>query len=271
MGDLLVTLATGLTMAIAAIVIIYRMIDGALHVAIGFSALIIMAAVMALAIKPPHPAVTGVVLVVTLTLLAFFPYAEGVIERTELRSIRGDQMARSYAAMQARDDNYVARFELAQQLYNQGFQPQAIELARSTMAKLSEKKDEVANRSVADIFYKEQAMLKRWMSQPVASPYTHCPACGHSNRVEDYFCVKCGEPYPFLIISKREVKSKVMGKLVIGWALLALFLPGFVAIAMGLSGGVRIAAGCGSLIAVGAVLYWLFKPPDYDKAGLDWN
>ncbi len=271
MGDLLVTLITGCVMAYAVIVIVFRMVDGSLNVAVGFSAIVIVLVLMAMAIQTRDPITPWAILGVSVSLIVFFPFAEGILERSELRSVGAGQMARSFEAMRARSDNYVARFELAQHLYSKGFQPQAIALSQATFEILDKTRDEVSNRSIADMFHKESILLRKWTSSPVESPVTTCPKCGQINRVQDILCSKCHEFYPLLIVSSHDVKAKVFSKLIFGWALIALFVPLSVRLTMSTDGIIRVALTLGTFAIVGLILFWLFKPPRYDKAAFDWN
>lgn len=265
-GELLITLGTGLVMAIGVLFLVWRMIDGDLPFVFGVVAIVLMMVALALAIKPPHPAIPGVVLVVMLTLLAFFPYAEGVLENVELRAVNAGQMARAFEVVRLRPDNYVAKFELARHLHDHGFKSQAIALSSATMAQLGTTRDEVKNQSMQDLFYKEQILLKRWHAEPGSVPVTTCPSCGQVNRAEDFVCAKCGANYPFEIIARNEVRPKVMGKLVLAWGCLAVAFPGIVAAALHFEGTMRIVAFVGGLVLVGVLFAWLFKPPSYAQS-----
>src|SRR4051794_4803078 len=112
-GSFFIAIACGVVLGVAVLLLIYKMIDGDLPVVAGASALIMILLAMALAIRPPHPSVPGVVLVCALALMAFFPYAEGVLEEFELRAVDANLIAKSYAAVQMRPDNFAAKFELA--------------------------------------------------------------------------------------------------------------------------------------------------------------
>lgn len=259
----MIALGSGLVGAIAVLLIIWRMIDGDLHVAAGFPAIILVIVAMAFAINPPHPAVPGVVLVVLLSLMVFFPYAEGILEEVEHRAIRAGQMARSFDIVRERPDNYVAKFQLAQLLHDHGFVAQAIYLASGTMSSLGTARDEVSNRSVQDMFYREQKQLERWIANPGPTISTTCPKCKHINKPDDFICAKCGTSYPLEIISNKEVRPKVMAKLVLAWGVLAVFIPVAVSVALNFAGPIRYAAFLGCVVAVGALFTWLFRAPRY--------
>jgi hypothetical protein len=241
------------------------MIDGDLPVVAGFSALIIIVLVMALAIKPPHPSVPGVVLVCALTLMAFFPYAEHVLEEFELRAVDANLIAKSYAAVQMRPDNFAAKFELAKLLHGHGFEAHAIYLSGSTLTGLSHDRDDVRNSSVRDMFYREEILLKRWQHGPQDPNPVKCPSCGAMNQPSDLFCNGCGRPYLLDVVRGQEIRPRVWAKLVLAWATLALLIPGIVALGMNLTGATRLIAFGGAFLVVGLLLAWLFRPPKHAR------
>jgi hypothetical protein len=263
-----IAIASGVVLGVATLMIIYKMVDGDLPVGPGLGAMIMIVVVMALAIRPPHPAVPGAVLVVAVTLMAFFPYAEKVLEAFELRAIDANRMAKSYAAVEARADNFAAKFELAKLLFEHGFHAQAINLARTTLDSLKDDRDEVRNQSLRDMFHREELLMKRWISTTTESVTTNsvCPSCGARNGPADIFCIKCRRPYLLDIVRSQEVKPRVWAKLVLAWATLALFIPGFVAIGMNLEGALRVIAFCVAFAGIGALLAWLFRPPRHATA-----
>ncbi len=265
LGVFLVSIATGLVLGTAVLLLIYKMVDGDLPVLPGICSLIMILFAMALAIKPPHPAVTGVIFVLALTLMAVFPYAEQKLEEFELRAIDAERLARSFSAVQARPDNFAAKFELARQLYDLGFHAQAIHLTSSTLDGLDTEQDQVRNQSLRDVFHREQVLLRRWQGQPMGAGALKCPSCGAFNRPTDLFCSGCGQPHMLNIVRGQEVKPRVWAKLVLAWAALALFIPGSVAIGMNLDGVVRFATFAASLAAVGILIGWLFRPPKHAK------
>jgi hypothetical protein len=260
---LLIALASGVVLGIAVLLIIYRMIDGNLHVGVGICALVMILVAMSLAVRPPHPAVPGVVLVSALALMAFFPFAEQKLEEFELRAVDAGRMAKSYKAIEVRPDNFAAKFELAKVLHEHGFGHHAIFLAKATLGSLSDEKDEVRNRSMRDVFHREELLLRRWQTEGLGLETQKCPGCGTNNAATEIFCAGCGRPYLLDIVQGQEVRPRVWAKLVLSWAGLALFIPAVVAIAMNLDGMVRFGAFVGAFVAIGALLAWLFKPPKH--------
>ncbi|HVT13274.1 MAG TPA: zinc ribbon domain-containing protein [Fimbriimonadaceae bacterium] len=261
----LIAVACGVVLGIAVLLIIYKMVDGDIPFLAGFAALVMVMFSMVLAIKAPFPAVPGIVLVMALTLMALFPYAEQKLEEFELRGIEANQIARSYAAIQMRPDNFAAKIELAKQLYAHQFPIQGINLMESTLQGLSAQRDDVQNRSMRDVFYREDALLQRWKNTPTQTDAKSfvCPSCGNRNEPHEVFCTKCQRPYMLDIVRGQEVRPRVWGKLVLTWAAIALFIPGAVVIGMSVDGFLKILAFGGGLGIVGGLIAWLFKPPKH--------
>jgi hypothetical protein len=269
LAGFMIAVASGVVLGVAVLLIIYKMVDGDLPPGAGICAMIMVMVAMALAIRPPHPVVPGVVLVLSLTLMAFFPYAEQKLEEFELRRVDANRMAKSYEAARVRPDNFAAKFELAKILHAHGFVSQAIYLTGTTLAGLDTHKDEIQNRSLKDVFHREEVFLKRWQTEPQKTNAVKCLSCGTLNKTTDLFCTKCGAAYLLEIVQNQEVKPRVWAKMVLAWAALAVFIPGAVAIGMNLDGAVRMAAFLGGLFGVGALIFWLFKPPKHAPAAYD--
>jgi hypothetical protein len=263
LAGFMIAVASGVVLGIAVMLIVYKMVDGDLPVGPGLCAMIMVLVAMALAIKAPHPVVPGLVLVLSITLMVFFPYAEQKLEEFELRRVDANRMAKSYEAVRVRPDNFAAKFELGRILHDHGFVSQAIHLTGTTIAGLDTHKDEIQNRSLKDVFHREEVLLKRWQSEPQKTNAVKCIRCGCFNKTTELFCTSCGRPYMLDIVESQEVKPRVWAKMVLAWAALAMFIPGAVAIGMNLSGIVRAVTFTGAVGAVGVLLYWLFKPPKH--------
>jgi hypothetical protein len=265
-GGLLIAISCGVVLGIAALLIVYKMVDKDLPFWAGLCALIMIGVVLAFALHPSNPVVPGVVLVVALSLMVFFPYAVRTLEIFELRAIDADRLERTFEAVRVRPDNFAAKFELAKLLHDHGFIPQAINLANGTLASLSEETDDVRNRSLKDVFINEQRLVKRWQGEPQDMQALKCPNCGAFNRAAEVFCTKCSRPYALDIVRGQEVKSKVWGKLVLAWAAIAVFIPVAVGIGMSFDGILRIVSFVGGFALVGGLIAWLFKPPKHAPA-----
>jgi hypothetical protein len=264
-GGLFIAIACGIVLGIAALMIVYKMIDGDIPVAAGAGSLVMLIGVMLLAVKPPHPAIPAVVLVVALTLMAFFPFALAQLDRADLNSFDVERLDKAYQSLAARPDNFASKLEVAKALHSQGFVHQAIAIASAALDQIPTEKDNVTNRSLRDQFRDEDYKVKMWMRQagnvPLYAEHMHCRACNHENPLSAIVCEKCGNAFLLDVAKSGDNKGKVIGKLVLAWGLLALFLVVSASIGLEFQG----IAGFGmifiSLTGLGAVLYWLFRRP----------
>jgi hypothetical protein len=262
----LISIASGVVLGVAVLLIIYKMIDGDLPVVAGLFAGFMILLAMAISIRSTEPAVAGTVLVISLSLMAFFPFAEKTLEDFALRGIDSERLSRAYEAVSVRPDNFAAKFELAHLLHKHGFVTQAVHLSGSTIASLSTERDEIRNRSMREVFHREETLLKRWQTEPQSGDAVKCPSCGAYNRPTDIVCTSCQQPHLLHIVRGVQIKPKVWAKLVLSWGAIALFIPLTVMIGMNLDGIARIAAFAGGLALVGGLLAWLFKPPKHASA-----
>lgn len=263
---LMIAVATGIILSLAVLLLVHRMIDGVLAVGPGLAAILLVVPTMVLAIKPPHPAVPWVIMVVVIALMLFFPFAEHTIGAAELRSIRSNQLARSYAAVQARADNFAAKFELARMLYDRGFRAAAIQLAETTLASLTTERDEVRNQSVRDVFHKDEQLLRRWRTEAPDTTSYPCPSCGRVNPPALAFCAGCGRPHLLDLLQGRDVRPRIVAKLVVAFAAVALFIPASVAAGLATTGLWRYVSFILCFVGVAALLMWLFRSPQIAKA-----
>lgn len=264
-GGLMVAVASGAVLSIAALLIFYKMIDGDVPAWMGLGALVGIFPVLILAVRPPHPAVPAIVLVVSITLMAFFPFMLNQLDKADLYSLDVDQLKKSYQALAARPDNFASKLQVAKALHSQGFVHQAIAIATATLDTIPNEKDPFSNRSLRDQFREEDAKVKQWMrtagKHPLYAIHMKCGSCGTENPLEAIVCVDCGHPYLLDVAQKGDSRTKVIGKLVLAWGLLALFLVGAASAGLAMPGASGVAVILISLVAIGALFAWMFRRP----------
>jgi hypothetical protein len=264
-GGLMIAVTAAVVLGFAMIFVIHKLIDGEIHILAAIPAMWAIIGLLALAIKPPHPILSGVVLVVVVSLMAFFPYAESVLEQTDHRLIDTDKLDRAYRTIIERPDNIPARFEIARTLHSHGFRHEAIAIASTTLEGLSKQVDQVQNRSLRDVFRHEEVAVREWQRQmsarPEPPPRRPCTGCGHVSALHMLACEKCGRPHLLERARSMEQRPKVMGKLLVAWAAIATLLVGGAAIGVVLSGVLRVLAFGAAVAATAAVLTWLFRAP----------
>lgn len=261
--SLLIALGMIPIVGVAALFLIRSMIDGDLDVVQGIAAFAVLFLLMAIAIWQPVPIASGAVFVILLSLMAFFPYAVSQMERIEMQEIDTDALDAAYRNVHDRPDNVVARFRLAQALHDHGLPGHAILLAESTLDTISTVIDPVQNRSSRHLYRSEEQSAKQWrreLRDDRVFSSLKCPSCGHLNPPTAIACEQCQKPYLLELARKLKPRARFLGKLVLAWAAIALFLVAAALLGSSLSGvmamlSILLALGC-----VGGLIYWLFKP-----------
>lgn len=265
LGGLMIAVASGVVLGIAFLLIVYKMIDGDIPVGMGLGSLVGIIGVLMMTAKPPHPAIPGVVLIVALTLMAFFPFMLNQLDKADLNSFDVGRLQKAYQALAARPDNFASKLEVAKALHSQGFVHQAIAIANETLNSIPTERDNVTNRSLRDQFRDEDYKVKQWMrtagKAPLYAVHMKCANCGFENQLNAIVCGKCGHTYLLDVARKGDNKAKVIGKLVLSWGLLALFLVGAASAGLAMPGIAGISVILGSLVAIGFLFAWMFRSP----------
>ncbi len=263
----LITMAMLPIMGFATCWIIGRMIDGSLDFLPGIVGIMILGGMFFVAISSPNQAIAGAIMVVLITAMVFFPYAETQMGRVLGREINAERIEKAHAALSARSDNVAAWFELARVLYDHGYQGHAIAIADKTLYNLSQNMDPVKFQSMRDLFRSEEYLLERWKrdSKPDLFRPLKCPSCAAMNPPGDVACVRCGKPYLLEIVRGSNIRKSFLGRLVFGWALLAALLcaAAYAGVAFTERGGAIIALVLVGM--VGIVLWLLFRAPKGDQ------
>jgi len=264
-GGLMISVAAGVVLGIASLLIIYKMIDGDIPVALGIGSLVGIVGILLLTTRPPHPAIPAIVLVVALTLMAFFPFALNQLDKADLRSYDISRLEKAYESLRLRPDNFASKLEVAKALHSQGLVHQAIAIGAATLDTIPGDRDIVTNRSLRDQFREEDYKVKQWMREagkvPLFADHMRCQKCGHENPLQAAFCEKCGHAFLLDVARKGDNRTKVIGKLAFAWALLAVYLVGAASIGVSLQGVAGFAVIFAALIGLGGILAWLFRTP----------
>jgi hypothetical protein len=271
----LITLALIPVMGFAVVWIIGQMIMKSMDGATGTLALGITALLFGAAILARNPIVPGAIMVVTITLLAGYPFAEKQLGRQIGREINLERIEKSHAALSARPDNTAAWFSLAECLWRHGWQGHAIAIADQVLLSLDSTMDGFQNRSVRDMFRSEELRLKEWkrnadpnLCQPIA-----CPLCGHKNAPGPIACGGCGKPYLLEKARRTDLRGRFVGRLVMGWALLALSLVSGAWIGTLVVFPYSVLVVLAAVGVAGVILAWIFKGPagDATSSSMDWS
>ncbi|MFY9235096.1 MAG: hypothetical protein WAO58_11635 [Fimbriimonadaceae bacterium] len=265
-GGFLITGASIIVVGLTVLLIIYKMLEGGFETIPGIVAITACLVLLAIAIRPPHPMLPALVLIVIISLVAFFPFAETMLEKAAMQGIDTDQLEKSYAALRARPDNAAAKLAIAKMLHTHGMREHAIAVASTALGTLSAEIDPLQNRSIRDLFYNEAIALKRWQMEAANAPKTlpnvvKCISCGRENLIGDILCAGCGRPYLLDTARSENLEGKMAGRLLLGWAAIAALFVGSASLALMFSGFVRMVLFVSAFAAAAAFLAWLFKPP----------
>lgn len=262
-------------MGFAFIWIIRQMIMGSMDGITGTASLCITFVLFGAAILSRNPIVPGAIMVVTLTLLALYPFAEKQMGRQIGREVNLVKIEKSHAALSQRPDNTAAWFALAECLWRHGWQGHAIAVADQVLQGLDTSMDGFQNRSVRDMFRSEELRLKEWKrhADPNLCQPLPCPLCGFRNAPGPIACGGCGKPYLLEKARRTDLRGHFVGKLVLAWALLALSLVSGAWIGTIVVFPWSVLAVLVAIGIAGVILAYTFKPPpgDATSSNFDWD
>lgn len=248
----------------AAVKVIWWMVMGEMDFGPGLLAVVLILSGFVLACLTPNPWVQGGTVVGMISLLIMFRFAADYLDRHDLREINVDRIERSYEELAIRPDNFPAWFSLARSLYEQGYRGHGIALAEQTLARIPTERDAISNRSLRELFTSEEREVRGWRADSAHPRYhrgVRCPRCRRENQPGTVNCLGCGEPYLLLLARGTRGKGKVYGRLVVGWAVIAVLIPFSAWSAVSLPGALAVVGVFGGLVVGGLVLWWVFRGP----------
>lgn len=256
----MITLPSALIIGFAILMIVYRMIDGAMPAPVGVGVMGLLLVVLYFCVWPPHPAVPGIALVAVIAGMVGFPFAESYLEKMLLEEIDVDQLERSLMAWQARPDNIAAQLQLAATLHKLGFRHHAVALAQDGLRKASTVVDDVRNTSMRDVFRKEEYALRKWQEEDGPAPKEiTCPSCGHKNPHTTVFCLKCTQPFILTLARTTNVGMAVFGRLALTMALICAAIVAGCALGLYLDGALKWLAFGAMFAVIGACIAYILR------------
>ena len=224
----------------------------------GFMALLLLFVGLVAALTTRDPVLQGAMVVCTLSLVIFFPFADDYLARSDVADINAEQIDRGHLELSLRPDNFPAWFKLAANLYDHGFRGHAIALADMTLERIPSETDPFHNRSLRDMFRHEErqvAMWKRDTTDPKHFAPIACPKCKAMNPPGSVNCARCQAPFLLLLSRQGRGRGRAYARLVLGWSLISCLIP--LAAWLGLTGlGWAVFVLIGT---VGGVLFWVFR------------
>lgn len=261
--NLLGTLAMIPIAGLAAVWLVQRMVQGDLNVLAGFFGLFSLVGLFAIAVFVPDNKMLLPVIVLLVSAMVYFPFAETQLEKQELIGVDTSRIDKAHRELSVRPDNVSARFELARALYDRGLPGHAIALAENTLAGLSTQQDAMGNPSMRDKFQSEEYMVKQWRRtnrDPKAFEPVKCRACNTMNPPGTLQCERCKGPYLLELARMRDGSRGITTKVLVGFLLTMSVLVFSSWLAMNTTGATRSLGFIAGLVGVGALLTWLYRP-----------
>lgn len=206
-------------------------VEGSLDTVYALAGIILQIGMIVVGIASPQEWVAGAVIVTALAGVAFFPYAEEQMVQHDIREINMDQLDRSVQALAADPTNVPAKLKIAQAAHEFGLPGHAIAIVEQTMHELSTVHDALHNRSIRDLFRAEEQQAKQWrreLRSKRAFDPVECPHCGAKNYPGQIACRGCNRSYLLELARKTTVRSRVQGKLMLGFCVVASTIVGSV-------------------------------------------
>lgn len=258
--QLMITLPSALIIGFAVLMIVYRMIDGIVHAAVGFTIIGFLLATLYLCVWPPHPAVPAIALVCVIGGMVSFPFVESYLNKVAMEEIDVDQLEKVLKAWHARPDNIAAQLQLAAALHQQGFRHHAIALGNDAINRASTQVDNVKNTSMRDIFRKEEYYLRQWEKEETPAPKeVTCPSCFTKNPATTVFCLKCQQPHILHLARATNLGGAVFGRLALTVALICMAIVGGCAVGLAFDGAIKWVAFTAMFAVVGAAIFFLLR------------
>lgn len=262
----LITLALIPVIGLAIVWVIREIIMQSLGSLEGLIAICVLVGMFIWSIASPNPIIAGATLVTILALASFYPFAQTQLGRQVGHEINADKIDRAHAAISAKPDNAAAWFELAHAIHERGWQGHAIAIAETTLAGLSVSQDPTTMSSTRSLFWSEELALRQWklhLDPRLAKPL-RCPLCGANNPPGPIACCQCRGPYLLELSRQQGSVVKLVGRLVLGWALVGIAIVG--AVYLG-SLGYGLPGIGAAIVVVGLILLWLFRGARGDATG----
>lgn len=261
--NLLGTLAMIPIAGFAAVWLVQRMVSGDLHVLAGFLGLFALVGLFAIAVFVPDNKMLVPVIVLLVSAMVYFPFAETQLEKQELIGIDTSRIDKAHRELSVRPDNVSARFDLARALYDRGLPGHAIALAENTLNGLSTTQDAMGNPSMRDKFQSEDYMIKQWrrtLTDPKAFEPVKCRACNTMNPPGTLQCERCKGPYLLELARMRDGSRGITTKVLVGFVLTMGMLVFCSWLALNTTGATKAVGMVAGLAVVGALLTWLYRP-----------
>lgn len=259
----MITMAYIPTFGLVMVSVIKLWIDQEIGPIAALSVMTSMVLGMAVGIMSGNEIVSGSILVLLVSLAVFFPYARDAISAIEMKFIDVELLERAHARLSEKGDNIGSVFVIARAVHALGLHGHAIRIAENAINSLSTELDPLKFQSFRDLFRAEEAELKKWTAAkpgPETFKPVKCMKCGFLNQAGTVACGRCQGPYLLEMARKNFAKRRATTRLLLGWAVIAAFLPFACWVGMSLP-QFTVPAILGATAIVGLIMWLLFRPP----------
>ncbi len=258
---LMLTIPSAAIIGIAVLAVFYGMVDGEIPASFGLVTVGLLLVTLYFCVWPPHLLVPVVALVAVVAGMICWPFFRTYLVNLEFGRMDADQLEKLLGVWQAKPDNVSAQLAVAGCLRDQGFDLHAINLAQTALSSASTRVDDLTNRSVRDVFRKEERALKSWEVDSRDAPdQVSCLSCGHRNGIRFVFCEKCEAPYLLALVRQADPGRSVIARLMVASTAVTFSLVCSASLGLMLDGWLRIFAVLLVVGAAGGIIHFVTKP-----------
>ncbi|MCW5937094.1 MAG: zinc ribbon domain-containing protein [Fimbriimonadaceae bacterium] len=241
---------------------VHRMVAGDVGALQGLVGIGCLLSCLGLAAVSGSLVVTATVALVLLAVMVTLPFAEEKLAFADVDAVEVDRLERMQEALRERPDNAAAWLALAKGMHDFGLRGQAVAVADRVLSGMSTSYDPFSNRNQSDIFANEARLLARWKAElrPRDLAPVPCPRCGSANEPGSIACNQCQGPYVLDVVRLRTSRSRVLGRIVVSFGVVAVTLGSAALIGLSVPSPLNIFTLFGALVLAGGILAWLFRP-----------
>jgi hypothetical protein len=228
------------------------MVEGEIDAITGTSAIFVALALLAVSQFSSNIYVPTVILVVLVTSMLFFPFAQTLFSERMHRQIDTDELQRAHEALERDGTNVHAMFEVSRVLHKAGMAGHAIGVAEAAASRLSSAPDPITNRSARDAYRRELYALEDWKRNASKEDFEQvaCPRCKRLNPPGSLACLHCGGPFLLDLSRMSTYGDRFLPRLVYAWIALMLTLSVATVVGSQTSGREQLLA-VGTCVALG--------------------
>jgi hypothetical protein len=201
-----------------------------------------------MAIKPPVPWLSPVLLLIAVLTVALFVPLRKAVQEHQLTGIDAESLSRYIESLARQPDNLAARIHAGDLLFRAGHKGHAVALCRDAVAGLN-----------PAVFRAEIQALRFWEAntRPDEIRAAPCLRCGVANEPGTLACVNCSAPVILDLVRGTTFQGDLAKRLVSIWIVGALVLGGIPVLFAYLSGTPALLIV--GILLLAAVAVWIAR------------